>query len=65
MTIFICVFENVKNTGLFLEKICIEKNAPEVSHYNDNLMVLIKSLAAIGSGTRGSLKAAQMGSKES
>ena len=32
--------------------------------YNDNLMVLIQSLAAIGSGTRGFQKA-QMGSNES
>ena len=34
------------------------------SHYNDNLMVLIDSLAVIGSGTRGFQKA-QMGSNES
>ena len=33
-------------------------------YYNDNLMVLSKSLAAIGSGTRGFQKA-QMGSNES
>ena len=34
-----------------------------VSHYNDNLMVLVESLATIGSGTRGFQKA-QMGSNE-
>ena len=35
-----------------------------ISLYNDNLMVLIQSLAAIGSGTRGFQKA-KMGSNES
>ena len=35
-----------------------------ISHYNDNLMILIKSLAAIGFGTRRFQKA-QMGSNES
>ena len=35
-----------------------------LSHYNDNLMVLMESLAAIGSGSRGFQKA-QMSSNES
>ena len=38
-------------------------SATESSYYNDNLMVLIESLAAIGSETRGFQKA-QMGSNE-